>query len=101
MLLWIKNMTTNPRIYRIQRHQFDKSLLFVVIFGERSHNNTQGADHHPPASPSYPHRLNLQAWRMEIGDKPEPEAQKSEILAKASFEPGSDLADGDGGQENF
>jgi len=38
---------------------------------------------------------------MEIGDKPEPEAQKPEILAKASFEPGSDLADGDGGQENF
>jgi hypothetical protein len=36
---------------------------------------------------------------MEIGDEPQVEAQELEILAKATFEPGRDLADSDGGQK--
>ena len=54
-----------------------------------------------PDSLSYPHRLDLQTWRMEISDEPQLEAQKPEILAKTTFEPGCDLADGDGSQEHL
>ena len=53
----------------------------------------------PFNSSSYPHCLDFQTWRMEIGDEAEPKAQKPEILTETASERRCDLADGDGEPE--